>query len=193
LVTLDWPPPDSGWLPSGHLDVHPPLGSGIAVHTIVPLPGRDLAIINSEALAERCQEPVNYAGLVDISDLSAMRLVSLFPTPAPPKGYPAGSFCARGGRFGPHNQHMPYGSSHLFRSEDVCFLTYFNAGLRVYDISNMHHVQEVAHLIPIDPDQRHGPLPRDLVVQVEDVLVDDRGFVFFTEKNSSLYVAQWQM
>lgn len=193
MVTLDWPPPSSEWRPSGHLDVHPPLGSGIAVHTIVPLPGRNLAIINSEALAEKCQEPVNYAGLVDISDLGAMRLVSLFPTPAPPKGYPEDSFCARGGRFGPHNQHMPYGSSHLFLSQDICFLTYFNAGLRVYDISNAHHVKEVAHLIPKDPDRRHGPLPRDLVVQVEDVLVDDRGFVFFTEKNSSLYVAQWQM
>ena len=46
--------------------------------------------------------------------------------------------------------------------------------------------------IPKDPERRHGPLPKDLVVQVEDVLVDDRGVVFFTEKNSSLYVAQWQ-
>lgn len=192
LVALDWPQPARDWRPAGHLEVHPPLGSGIAVHTVVPLPNRHLAIINSEALAERCQEPVNYAGLVDISDIGAMRLVSLFPTPVPPKGYPVDSYCARGGRFGPHNQHIPYGSSYLFHSDDVCFLTYFNAGLRVYDISNQHHVQEIAHLIPKDPERRHGPLPRDLVVQVEDVLVDDRGVVFFTEKNSSLYIAQWQ-
>lgn len=192
LVTLAWPQPQSDWRPTGHLDVHPPLGSGIAVHTVVPLPSRNLAIINSEALAERCDEPVNYAGLVDISDVRTMHLVSLFPTPEPPKGYVAESFCARGGRFGPHNQHIPYGDGNLYQSDEICFLTYFNAGLRVYDISNKHHVHEVAHLIPKDPPRRHGPLPSDLVVQVEDVLVDDRGIVFFTEKNSNLYVAHWK-
>ena len=29
------------------------------------------------------------------------------------------------------------------------------------------------------------------LVQVEDVLVDARGIVYFTEKNSGLYVAEW--
>src|SRR5262249_26547248 len=34
------------------LPVYPPLGSTIAVHSAVPLPGRDLVVINSEALPE---------------------------------------------------------------------------------------------------------------------------------------------
>src|SRR5215472_4138795 len=39
------------------LPVYPPLGSTIAVHSAVPLPGRDVVVINSEALRENCDEP----------------------------------------------------------------------------------------------------------------------------------------
>jgi len=73
----------------------------------------------------------------------------------------------------------------------VCFLTYFNAGLRVFDLRDPHHVAEIAYMIPKDPPSRIGPLPRTLVTQVEDVLVDARGVVYFTEKNTGLYIAKW--
>jgi len=43
------------------LPVYPPLGSTIAVHSAVPLPGRDVVVINSEALREECDEPAGYA------------------------------------------------------------------------------------------------------------------------------------
>src|SRR5262249_53153635 len=44
------PPPP----PPATLRVSPPLGSTIAVHSAVPLPGRDIVVINSEALRENC-------------------------------------------------------------------------------------------------------------------------------------------
>jgi hypothetical protein len=191
LVILDVSSPQTPRL-VGHLDIHPPLGSGIAAHTVVPLRHRPLALMNSEALAERCQEPVGYAGVVDVSNPAQPSLISLFPSPLPPPNGEYTSFCDRGGRFGPHNQNMPSGDSHVLDDESLCFLTYFNAGLRVYDISDAYHVREVAYLIPRDPPKRFGPLPTDLVVQVEDVLVDSRGVVYFTEKNSGLYVAEWK-
>ncbi len=175
------------------LDVHGLIGSPIAVHTVLPLPGRGLALINSEALAERCAEPANYAAVVDIGDPSKPILRSLFPTPAPPPGVLYHSFAAKGGRYGPHNFHLPTtDSEHVFRSEEVAFLTYFNAGLRVYDIRDPFQVDEIGYLIPRDPTVRIGPLPRDLVCQVEDVLVDSRGVVYFTEKNTGLYIARWE-
>ncbi|HLH67785.1 MAG TPA: hypothetical protein VKY90_01835 [Candidatus Dormibacteraeota bacterium] len=191
LVIVDLTHPEQPTL-VGHLPLHPPLASGIAAHTVVPIAGQDLVIVNSEALAERCREPVGFAGFVDVHDPSRPILISLFPTPAPPKGAGFHSFCARGGRFGPHNQHIPTGEPHLFSEQDVCFLTYFNAGLRVFDVRDPYLVEEVAYIIPHDPMRRHGPLPTELVVQVEDVLVDARGIVYFTEKNSGLYVAEWK-
>jgi hypothetical protein len=192
LVILDIASPDKPVM-VGNLEVHPPLGSGIAVHTVLPVPGRQgMVIINSEALAERCDESVGYAAVVDVSDPRKPKIISLFPTPVPPPGADYSSFCERGGRFGPHNQHMTTGDPVLFDGHGVCFLTYFNAGLRVYDVRDPYLVREVAYLIPNDPPKRYGPLPTDLVVQVEDVLVDSRGIVYFTEKNSGLYIAEWK-
>src|SRR5215471_17104905 len=69
------------------LPVYPPLGSTIAVHSAVPLPGRDIVVINSEALRENCDEPAGYVATVDISDETDPILIALFPPP----GYDAPS------------------------------------------------------------------------------------------------------
>ena len=169
-------------------NVYPPLGSAIAVHTAYPYPGRGFAVINSEALKENCDEPLNYAAIIDIRDETAPRLISLFPTPEPPPGYSHGSFCERGGRFGPHNQHHAQGLDCLEQREDRVYLTYFNAGVRVYDISEPVHPREIAHYIPADPKRRLGMLPKTLVTQSEDVIVDRRGVIYVTDKNHGLHI-----
>ena len=169
-------------------NVYPPLGSAIAVHTAYPYLNRGFAIINSEALKENCDEPLNYTAIVDIEDEAEPRLMSLFPVPEPPPGYSHKSFCERGGRFGPHNQHHPQGLDCLEQREDRVYLTYFNAGLRVYDISEPIHPREVAHYIPADPTKRLGMLPKTLVTQSEDVIVDRRGVIYVTDKNHGLHI-----
>ena len=169
-------------------NVYPPLGSAIAVHTAYPYPGRGFAVINSEALKENCDEPLNYAAIIDIRDETAPRLISLFPTPEPPPGYSHGSFCERGGRFGPHKQHHAQGLDCLEQREDRVYLTYFNAGVRVYDISEPVHPREIAHYIPADPKRRLGMLPKTLVTQSEDVIVDRRGVIYVTDKNHGLHI-----
>jgi hypothetical protein len=174
------------------LSFSPPFQSRIAVHTAVPLPDRKLVAVNSEAIAEDCREPLGFAGLVDVSDEAAPRLVSLFPLPAPPADAPWKNFCERGGRFGPHNQHQPQHQAVLFDRDDVVFLTYFNAGLRVIDIADPRLPREVGSFVPPDPLVRLGVLPRKLVAQSEDVLVDRRGFVYLTDKNHGLYVLRWE-
>jgi hypothetical protein len=175
----------------GSLDISPPLGSSIAMHSAIPLPGRDLVVVNSEALNERCQEPLNYAGIVDVSDPSDPVLISLFPVPEPPEGYPHATFCDAGGRFGPHNQHQPQNQPVLQEVGNLIYLTYFNAGLQVYDISHPQAPRIVGHYIPADPVERRGVLPTDLVTQVEDVLVDRRGYVYFSEKNSGVTIVRY--
>lgn len=170
------------------LPFSPPFPFQIGVHTAVPLPERRLVLVNSEAIAEDCREPIGFAGLVDVSDESAPRLISYFPLPAPPPGSPWGNFCERGGRFGPHNVHQPQGQPALAPIEDFVHLTYFNAGLRVIDIADARLPREVAWFVPPDPTRRRGLLPRTLVAQSEDVLVDARGYVYVTDKNHGLYV-----
>jgi hypothetical protein len=166
--------------------------SMIAMHTAVPVPGRQLVLANTEAIAELSEEAYNLAGIIDVSDETSPRLLSLLPipTPAPDAGYP--NFSRRGGRFGPHNQHHPQdGDPQLFQSDHIVFMTWFNAGLRVYDTSDPFLPREIAWYLPEDPVRRRGLLPRTaLVTQAEDVLVDARGNVFFSDKNHGLHAVR---
>ena len=173
------------------LPFSPPFQSFIAVHTAIPSPKRKLVSVNSEAIKEDCAEPLGFGGLVDVTDERAPRLASLFPLPAPPPDAPFRNFCERGGRFGPHNQHQGQHQSVLLDRDDLVFLTYFNAGLRVIDVSDARLPREVGWFVPPDPQVRRGPLPTKLVAQSEDVLVDRRGFIYLTDKNHGLYVLSY--
>jgi hypothetical protein len=177
--------------PVSRLPFSPPFQSFIAVHTAIPLPRRKLVSVNSEAIKEDCDEPLGFAGLVDVSDERAPRLASLFPLPAPPPDAPFRNFCERGGRFGPHNQHQSQHHPSLLDRDDLVFLTYFNAGLRVIDIGDARQPREVGWFVPPDPQVRRGTLPTKLVAQSEDVLVDRRGFIYLTDKNHGLYVLSY--
>jgi hypothetical protein len=173
----------------GDLTFSPPFQSFIAVHSAIPLTSRKLVVVNSEAIAENCDEPLGYAGIVDVSNESRPRLISLFPLPQPPEGASYRNFCQRGGRFGPHNQHQPQHQPILFQDENIVFLTYFNAGLRAYDISEERLPKEIGYFVPPDPIERRGPYPASkLVSQSEDVLVDSRGNAFVSDKNHGIYV-----
>ncbi len=176
----------------GRLAVSPPfLGGlyGMGVHSVLPLARRGLAVIDGEAHEERCAEPLSVAGIVDVSDPTNPWLVSILPLPVPSPGLPYRSYCDKGGRFGPHNLHLPQGRQELEDRDDIVYLTWFNAGLRVYDISEARAPREIACFVPADPIHRHGPLPASaLVTQSEDVLVDRRGVVYLSDKNQGLYL-----
>jgi hypothetical protein len=147
--------------------------------------------VNSEAIAERCNEALNFAGLVDNRNPAQPRLMSLFPVPAPPKGAPYKNFCEKGGRFGPHNVNQEIHLPDVEKPGDLIYLTYFNAGLRVYDIKDPLLPVETGWFIPPQPSERAGPLPRDLVTQTEDVLVDTRGYIYVTDKQWGLWILRY--
>jgi hypothetical protein len=171
------------------LPFSPPFQSFIAVHTAQPLTARSLVIVNSEPTLENCDGSLGYVGIVDVAEEVSPRLISLFPLPEPPFGSKYRNFCQKGGRFGPHNQHQWQYQDVLLHDENRVFMAYFNAGLRVFDISDEYLPKEIAYFIPPDPATRRGPLPKSkLVAQSEDVLVDSRGFIYVTDKNQGLYV-----
>ena len=158
------------------------------IHTFLPLPRRKIALINDEAIRDDGDEPLNMAGIVDIRDESRPRLMSLFPLPEPPPDSGLKNFYQKGGRFGPHNQHHANHQPCLEDRDDIAYLTYFNAGLRVYDIRDARAPKEIAYFIPPDPKTRIGTKPTKLVAQTEDVLVDRRGFIYISQKNQGLYI-----
>ena len=78
------------------------------------------------------------------------------------------------------------------KQDHLIYLTYFNAGLRIYDISAPTAPREAGYFMPPDPKERRGVLPKQaLTVSSEDVLVDSRGNIFVTDKNLGLYVLRY--
>jgi hypothetical protein len=158
------------------------------IHTYLPLPRRKLALINDEAIAENGDENLNLAGIADIQNEHGPRMISFFPLPLPPEEMGIKNFYEKGGRFGPHNQHHQNHQSCLEDRDDIAYLTYFNAGLRVYDIRDARAPKEIAWFVPPDPKERIGTKPSRLVAQVEDVIVDRRGFIYISEKNQGIFI-----
>ena len=176
------------------LDFSPPFinAGSQSLHSALPLWDRNLVFVASEASNERCNEGLNFAGLVDIKDIKRPRLLSLFPLPQPPAGEPYTNFCEKGGRFGPHNINHEVHLPDVEKPGDLIYLTYFNAGLRIFNIKDPIGPKETGWFIPPAPLERYGPQPpNDLVQQSEDVLVDTRGYIYLDDKHWGLFILRY--
>ena len=142
-------------------------------HTALPLGDRRLLAVTDEAIEPDCQGARKDIHLVDISDERKPREVSRFPVPA-------GAYCARGLRFGPHNLHENRPGT--FWSDHIVFATYFNAGLRVYDTTDPLRPTEIACYVPEAPAGQQA-------IQLNDVLVGADGLIFVSDRlRGGLYV-----
>jgi hypothetical protein len=139
-----------------------------------------------------CTGPPDQASIVDVSDPRRPHVLSFFPRPVPPPGYPLKSFCDKG-RFGPHNQgNTLQWDQFVQKQSNIVYLSYFAAGVRIYNIANPLVPKEVGYFIPPDPVKRYGPLPANaLVTQTEDVLVDMRGYIYITDRNQGVWILRY--
>ena len=169
----------------------PPFHSTFGVHTVLPVPERNIAFVNSEDTSYG-RGAAHFAGIVDIRDRSKPHLISLFPEPLPPEGATFRSFSERPGWSGPHNVNQLQHNPAVQRQGDLFYNAHFNAGLRIYDVSHPRLPREVGWFLPPDPAERLGPMPEGrLVSQTEDVLVDRRGNIFITDKNQGLWILRY--
>jgi hypothetical protein len=146
-----------------------------ATHTACPLPGRDLLVTTEERWDEGCGGVAPNARIVDIADVDRPRVTAIFPAPE-------GDFCERGGRFGPHNIHE--GRPGTLRDGSTVFMTWFNAGIRVYDVSDSGSPAEIAWFIPDPPRGQRA-------IQLNDVLVGADGLVYVTDREAGgLYILE---
>ena len=78
-----------------------------------------------------------------------------------------------------------------FQSEDLVFVSYQNAGVRVYDLSNPFRPDEVAACVPPAPARLADYRPdRPRVVDTTDVYVDRNGLVYTTDMNAGLTIME---
>lgn len=145
-----------------------------------PMP-RDYLVVVGESLAEDCREWRQMVRFFDITLESTPVGVSTWTVPEA-----SGNFCARGGRFGSHSTHESFSSIYYGR---VLFVTFFNAGLRALDVRNPVKPQEIAYYIPASTETTapscvgEGADERcKVVIQTNNVDVDDRGFIYITDR-----------
>jgi hypothetical protein len=106
--------------------------------------------------------------------------IGTFPAP------PYDAFAKRGGRFGAHNLHENLPVPTSWRSDSIIVGTFFNAGVRAYDVSDPFQVKEIAYFVPGAP--RLSPVG---AIQLNDCFVDDRGLVFTVDRFvGGLYVLE---
>ena len=155
----------------GRTNWHPPYGGFL--HTSLPLPNRKLAICACEALRPGMadQEGDKRVWVVDVRNEAQPVIISSFPWPRPPASAPYARYWDLPGNCGPHNIHENRPNS--FQSENLIFVTWNNAGLRVYDISDPFRPEDVAHFVPaVEPN-----------ATANDLFIEPNGLVYLTDRH----------
>jgi len=125
----------------------------IPYHTCYPViadathPGlQNLLVATHEALEADCREVYHTPYVIDVKDPRNPKIIGFFPRPAAAPDAPYSDFCLARGRFGSHNTQcwLAPGASR----PEIVAITWFNAGIRVFDISNPAAPREVAYFVP---------------------------------------------
>jgi hypothetical protein len=175
----------------GRLDFSPPFHSKFGVHGVLPYQNQQLAFANSESVSYH-QGPLHHASIVDISNPKKPILLGLLPEPKLPLNATYQDFFEKGGWRGPHNINHLQHNPDVAKLDKLLYITYFNAGLRVYDISNPRSPRETGYFMAPEPTTRIGYLPQgQLTLQAEDVLVDRRGYAYVSHKNQGIWILKY--
>ena len=150
---------------------------------------RDVVVLVSEATANECRESRHATFVVDITTETRPFSVATFQVPES-----AGSFCRRGGRFGPHSSNESFAP--IFYRKLV-FIAYFNAGVRAVDVRNPYAPREAAFYIPATTARTaercvtNGTRSCKVAIQTNNVEADERGFVYLADRaNTGLHIVR---
>jgi hypothetical protein len=155
--------------PVGHLQYSPPY-NGFS-HTVLPLIERQLLVISDECVRDDGEDWPKLTWVVDARVESNLVPVATLPLP------PADAFIKRGGRYGSHNLHENLPGPCSFRSENIIFGTFFNGGVRAFDLSNPLQPKEAGYFVPGAP-----ALAPKGSAQINDVWVDENRLVYAVDR-----------
>jgi hypothetical protein len=149
-------------------------------HTALPLFSRDLMIVTDECTKDDGIDWPKLGWVFDIREEKNPVPIATLPLP------PVEVFAKRGGRFGSHNLYENYPGDCAWRSDNIILATFFNGGMRVYDLANPYQPREVAYFVPGAPAL--SPMG---AVQFYDVYVDDRRLVYIGDRfTGGLYILE---
>ena len=142
-------------------------------HTVLPLFERGLMVVSDESVQDDAADWPKLVWILDARD--ERHLVSIATLPAPP----VDAFRKRGGRFGAHNLHENPPVPGAWKSDKIVVGTFFNGGVRAYDIRDPYAPREIAYFVPPAPEG--SPVG---AAQINDVFIDDRGIVFTVDRHA---------
>ena len=149
-------------------DYHPP-NDGFT-HTVVPFFDRDLLVVSDECVRNDGADWPKLVWIVDNRAEENPTPIATCPMP------PVETFSRRGGRFGAHNLWENLPKEGCYKSDRIVFGTFFNGGLRAFDLENPYQPKEIAYFVPEVPGAPFGSC------QLNDVFIDDRGIVFTVDR-----------
>jgi hypothetical protein len=161
----------------GSWNPHPPYPG--FTHTVMPLLDRGLLVVTDECVLDDAEDWPKLTWMVDARLEANLVPIATFPLP------PVEEFGRKGGRFGSHNIHENRpGPS--FRSEEIIFGCFFNAGIRIYDVKDPYRPEEIACFIPPGPAGSRVP-----TAQMNEIYVDDRGVIYSGDRwSGGLYILE---
>jgi len=146
---------------------------------VLPLFDRNLFVVTDESVVDDADDWPKLVWILDARDETN-------PVPIATCPLPYDAFAHAGGRFGAHNIHENVPLPTSWHSDTIIIGTFFNGGLRAYDISNPYQPKEVGTFVPKAP----ALAPRG-TIQLNDVFVDERGIVYTVDRHvGGLYILE---
>jgi hypothetical protein len=152
-------------------------------HTVLPLFERELLIVTDESVVDDAKDWPKLIWVLDGREET---------NPVPIATCPVAdveAYAKRGGRFGAHNIHENVPLPTSWHSDRFILGTFFNGGLRAYDIADPYRPEEVAVFVP--PAPRNAPTG---ATQLNDVFVDERQVVYTVDRHAGgLYILEMSL